>query len=94
MTDYTPIDCGLHSEYELAIMQRRKIGLTWRDSQEEHRDTVLPEDIHTRNHAEYLVFGTEDGRQLEIRLDHILHVEHGRQDCGLPRQVTERGKIP
>ena len=46
MTNYTPIDCGLHSEYELAIMQRRKIRLTWRDSQEEHRDTVLPEDIH------------------------------------------------
>lgn len=80
MTDYRPIDCGLHSEYELAIMLHRKIRLTWRDSQEKHRETVLPEDIHTRDHAEYLVFRTEDGRQLEIRLDHVLLVERGPGD--------------
>ncbi len=28
MTDYTPIDCSLHSEYELAIIQGKHLRIT------------------------------------------------------------------
>ncbi|RTZ61283.1 MAG: transcriptional antiterminator, Rof, partial [Gammaproteobacteria bacterium] len=30
MTDYQPIDCGIHSEYEVAILRGKPIRLRWR----------------------------------------------------------------
>ncbi len=72
MTDYRPIDCGLHSEYELAIMQGRRLTLRWREAGgEARRETLLPLDLVTRDGAEYLLAEDSDGRRLEIRLDHI-----------------------
>ncbi len=72
MTDYRPIDCGLHSEYELAIMQGRRLTLRWHEAGgEARRETLLPIDLVTRDGAEYLLAEDRDGRRLEIRLDHI-----------------------
>ena len=49
MTDYTPVDCGLHSEYELAIMQRRRLALSWHDEvQIDYSETVTPVDLYTQ----------------------------------------------
>jgi Rho-binding antiterminator len=74
MTDYTPVDCGLHSEYELAIMHRDKLKLTWRDADGKTcSDTITPTDLRTRNSKEFLVVSDADGMEREIRLDRILH---------------------
>ena len=72
---YTPIDCGLHSEYELAIMHTRPLLLSWLDQDKrEQNKKVLPLDLKTKDHQEYLVVRTIDTKaeQYEIRLDRIL----------------------
>ncbi|MEN8204664.1 MAG: transcriptional antiterminator, Rof [Pseudomonadota bacterium] len=72
MTDYTPIDCGLHSQYELAILQHRKLRLSWCDADGTgHIETVTPTDLLTRNREEFMVVTGEHGVEHEIRLDRI-----------------------
>ena len=74
MSDYKPIDCGLYSEYEVAILHRSRLRLSWRDSSETvHIEVITPRDLRTRQGEEFLVVSGQDGRQQEIRLDHILH---------------------
>lgn len=74
MTDYTPVDCGLHSEYELAIMHHDKPKLGWRDTAGAiHIETVIPVDLRTRNCEEFMVVSGPDGTRFEIRLDRITH---------------------
>ena len=76
MTEYTPVDCGLHSEYELAIMQRRKLTLSWHDEQQAiHRKTITPIDLTTQAGAEYLHVRAADGLEYTIRLDRITACE-------------------
>ncbi len=76
MTDYVPIDCGLHSQYELAIMHRQRLRISWRDAQGgTHVELLEPRDLLTRAGAEYLLADTPDGRRLELRLDHIQHTD-------------------
>lgn len=73
-TDYTPIDCGLYSQYELAIMHRDRLQLGWRDpAGNVHIGCVTPTDLRTRNGAEFMVVAGQDGETHEIRLDRILH---------------------
>jgi len=73
MTDYTPIDCGLHSEYELAIMRRQSLRLNWRDTQGiVHIGVYHPLDLRTRDGEEFMVVTDTEGRQLHIRLDRIM----------------------
>jgi Rho-binding antiterminator len=72
MTDYTPIDCALYSEYELAILQGKRLRISWRDAEGQTRiDVCMPLDLVTRDHAEYLLVGRADGQRLELRLDRI-----------------------
>jgi len=72
MTDYTPIDCGLHSEYELAIMQRQPLELCWHSAdQTRHRETITPVDLYTRDGEEYMLIRDAAGAELAIRLDRI-----------------------
>ncbi len=76
MTDYTPIDCGLHSEYELAIIQQRRLRVCWQVADgPTHIDILTPLDLITRKRAEFMLARTRDGRQLELRLDHILSAD-------------------
>ncbi len=73
MTDYVPIDCGLHSEYELAIMRRQKLRIRWHDTHGmTHFETLLPRDLQTRSGEEFLIAETPEKATLEIRLDHIV----------------------
>ncbi len=70
---YLPIPCGLYSEYEVAIMHRDTLRLHWRDdSGLDHIDRVIPQDLLTRNHCEYLIAENSEGKALTIRLDRIL----------------------
>jgi transcriptional antiterminator Rof (Rho-off) len=72
VTDYRHVDCDLHSEYELVIMQRSKIMLTWQDvAGSVHTEAVLPLDLLTRSGEEFMVFSTGAGTECKIRLDHI-----------------------
>lgn len=75
MTDYTPIDCDLYSRFELAIMRRQTVRLSWREGGQAHVETLRPIDLATRRHEEFLIAQSADGRCLEIRLDHILKME-------------------
>ncbi len=78
MTDYRPIDCGLYSQYELAIMHRTPLTLCWRDKDGlSHLETLLPEDLETRSGEEFLVLRNGAGERLEVRLDRITAV-HSR----------------
>lgn len=72
--DYTPIPCEVYSQFEVAIMHRDILRLHWRDSAGmDHIDRVMPTDLQTRNHGEYLIAtDCADGSALEIRLDRIL----------------------
>lgn len=80
MTDdtnnYTPIECGLHSEYELAIMHKTKSILHWIDANNDKRiATVIPVDLFIRNKREYLKLTTDTNDILEIRLDKIIQLQ-------------------
>lgn len=76
MTDYTPIDCGQHSETELAILRGRQLRISWHDPDVQTRmETLRPMDLQTRNHEEFLVAKTASGNMLQLRLDHILKFE-------------------
>lgn len=75
MNSYQPIDCGLHSRFELAAMRERPLRLGWRSADGElRRELVLALDLITCDGAEYLVveFG---GERLRLRLDWILDFE-------------------
>jgi Rho-binding antiterminator len=72
MSDYTPVDCGLHSEYELAIMHHRRLRLTWEDIDGQmHLEIVTPTDLLVRQHEEFLVVRIQSQQILELRLDRI-----------------------
>jgi len=76
MTDYVPIDCAVHSGYELAIMHRQRLRLTWRgDNGVTHVMTVIPTDLRTTNHEEFMDATDVQGNRHSIRLDHIKHHE-------------------
>ena len=78
--DYTPIPCGLYSEYEVAIMHRETLRLHWRDERGmDHIDRVIPQDLQTRNHCEYLIAEDSTGGTLAIRLDRIINREQEPQ---------------
>lgn len=73
MTDYTPIDCGLYSEYELAIMHRHTLQLTWQGTDGTwHIGACRPLDLRARQGEEFMLVRDASGAELEIRLDHIL----------------------
>lgn len=72
---YAPIPCALYSEYELTILRRRRLRLRWREDNVIHARVVLPLDLETRHHQEFLLGRTEHGEHLRIRLDRIVAME-------------------
>lgn len=72
MTDYQAIDCGLHGEYELAIMRKKTLNLSWQQpGQGLQTQAVNPLDLITRNHEEFLLVENAKGKSFEVRLDWI-----------------------
>ncbi|MGD2073314.1 MAG: transcriptional antiterminator, Rof [Gammaproteobacteria bacterium] len=76
MTDYTPVDCGLYSRYELDIVRREPLRVSWRrrDGQV-HVEVLRPLDLETRNHEEFMIAEGLGGNRVELRLDRILRTE-------------------
>ena len=71
MSDYRPVSCALHSEFELAIMRGQRMELKWHDDDGVARQAVVtPLDLVTRNHEEFLLVEYE-GERRAIRLDRI-----------------------
>ena len=69
---YQPIDCATYSEYELAIMRACRLKLCWRGRGGIDRvETLLPTDLRTRSHAEYLIARNLQGAIRVLRLDRI-----------------------
>ena len=77
-TPYQPISCELHSEYELAIMHKNTLCLTWRKDGEVVTETkIIPVDIQTKNKSEYLVVKkSEQNNIFSIRLDYIIEMRN------------------
>lgn len=77
MTDYRPVDCALHSEYELAIMQRRRLHPGWLGNDAMPRiKVVMPADLYTRQGEEYMVVTRSNGQVEYIRPDCIIRYHH------------------
>lgn len=75
MSRYRPIDCGLHSEYELLAMHRKTVELCCVDAAGEVRWLAGEvQDVFTRNAAEYLRLGQGDEEHVDIRLDRISQI--------------------
>ncbi len=70
-TDYVPIACDLHSEYELAILHHQPLHLVWSETNVIHDEVVLPLDLKTEHHEEFLVCRSKDGATHNIRLDYV-----------------------
>lgn len=86
MTDddepYTPINCGDYDSFELAILHRQSLHITWHgEDGMEHIDTVMPTDLKTADHQEFLIAESSRGDPLHIRLDHIISMR-GNEDVG------------
>lgn len=74
---YTPISCSIHSEYELAIMHKKLLELTWQDADGQERSgLVTPVDLLTRQHQEFLQVTLADHSELQIRLDKIISMSN------------------
>jgi Rho-binding antiterminator len=69
---YEPIACGLHENYQFAVIKRAALDLSWlADDGSVQQGRLLPLDVYTREGAEYLSARTGDGELLVIRLDRI-----------------------
>lgn len=75
-SEYRPVDCGLHSEYELMAMHRSRVRLVYFS---ENSGLLSAEgvvwDVLTRDKAEYLVLKIAAEPLLYTRLDRIRAVE-------------------
>lgn len=72
---YSPIACARYSEYEVAILHRQKLHLRWHEGNVHYDRVVLPLDLKTVNHEEFLVCRDSAGATLNIRLDRIQRME-------------------
>ncbi|MET0086658.1 MAG: Rho-binding antiterminator [Sedimenticola sp.] len=71
MSDYRPIPCAQHSEYELLAMHHTPVQITLADSGERLAGTIA--DISVREGAEYILLD-QVNEQIEIRMDRIAGV--------------------
>ena len=76
MSDYKPVSCGMHSEYELLAMHRTRVRLSCLSGAE----SVLAVegqvmDVVTREKAEYLVLEIDGAEIVSVRLDKIRQLE-------------------
>ncbi|MDH5426090.1 MAG: hypothetical protein OEY29_13970 [Gammaproteobacteria bacterium] len=70
--DYIPIECSLHSEYELAIMHKTRCNLYWTGDADQKNAQVTPVDLFIRDKQEFLRVKTTQNTLLDIRLDKII----------------------
>lgn len=70
---YQPVDCAVHSKYELAIMRQYRLQLAWHDDKQSFPlQEVTPTDLITQQGQEFLLVNDLADKQYMIRLDKIL----------------------
>lgn len=79
-SDYQPISCDLHSEYELLAMHGARVEVELEGEPQPLR--VQVRDVVARAGAEYLVVETADGARREWRLDRLRRVQRLAADTG------------
>jgi Rho-binding antiterminator len=73
MSDYKPADCELYSRFELAIMHRQRLQISWRTPENvPHIEVLRPIDLRTLAGEEFLIASNHRGETVEIRLDYII----------------------
>src|SRR5690606_36903529 len=72
---YRPISCDRYSVFELAILQRRRLRLLWRENNVFYRLAVPPLDLETRAGEEFLHCRLPSGEHARLRLDYILRAD-------------------
>lgn len=75
ISDYQPISCDVYSQYELAIMHRQRLRLTWREANVCFTLLVMPRDLETDNGEEFLHCELPSGARARVRLDRIQRME-------------------
>ena len=76
MSDYRPIDCRAYGEFELAIVRRQHLRVSWRDNAGlDHIEILKPEDLETCKGEEFLHASNKHGDRFRLRLDWIRHAE-------------------
>jgi len=75
MKNYQAIACAVHSKYELAILQKRVVSISWKDIDGIlHQENLLPYDLLSSKGEEFLLAKTKEDDQRKIRLDYIISV--------------------
>jgi Rho-binding antiterminator len=69
--DYKPISCASYDQYEIAIMHKQKLRLSWHEDNVVFDQIVTPLNLRTAQGMEFLIMRTAEGETREVRLDHI-----------------------
>lgn len=69
MSDYRPIACADHERLEFAALTRQWLEVNVTAGDHAGRQRVLPQDVYTREGAEWLLAETGSGELLTLRLD-------------------------
>jgi Rho-binding antiterminator len=72
MSEYRPISCQRYAELEVAIVHQLPLRMAWHTPDGGCRvEQLLPTDLRSREHEEFLLAEDSRGDPLEIRLDRI-----------------------
>ncbi len=65
---YQPIACALHDEYEIAIMHKKQLNISWSDNEGLHTVRVIPKNILVKDRQEFLIAESRSKKTHCIRL--------------------------
>lgn len=74
MTDYKPISCGNYERFEVAIMHREQLHISWHEENVVYDQVITPTNLETRAGEEFLLFYDANGHRGQVRLDRIRKV--------------------
>jgi Rho-binding antiterminator len=69
LSEYHPIACADHERLEFAALTRQWLDVNVTAGDRTGRLRLLPQDVYTREGAEWLRADTGSGEQLTLRLD-------------------------
>lgn len=72
---YRPVSCAAYSEFERAILHRRRLRLVWHEANVIYDRVLRPLDLKTRNHEEFLICQAQPDEPRAVRLDRIRSAE-------------------
>lgn len=72
MDKYKPISCELYGMYEMAILRREPLRISWHGARgQDHVEALRLTNLRTRQHAEYMIAYNHFGERRVIRLDRV-----------------------